>query len=915
VSATASSVSRQRAPGDARLSAPDIIDFVAGRRWLSWTVGLLVALVLTAPAWIPWLDPRQYLWGVDDAKNHMIRIYHLTWLIERGVWHPRWVPDMFMGYGYPVLNFYAPIFYYLSWAFTQVLRLSVWDAFRASGVVAALISAGGVYALTVALWRRAALGVLAAVVLLYGPYVVQINIFKRGDLPEALGLALIPWLLLALMRLWLSSTPGTTLLWTVLCTLVGSAVVLSHNLTALLAGVMATVWVVYLFAVRPRWRPLLHTVVAGLVAVGLTAFFWMPAIGDGRLVQLEELWRSGGLDYRGWFIEPNGGSPRQQSEYNRQTKVGLIDLNLHYPHQLVAPPKISWSQAGLGVLAIGTTAAGAAALVRRRRRGAREGETLPLAGLPLMGVALSCWYLTFAQSAWLWEDVPGLPLLQFPWRLLGPLGLCVAVAGAGAFGPFLSGIERRWPTRGRWLGLGLVTLVGAVTLINHLGDREFVLKPEPDRTVDGRTVFSDEYKDLMGVGTTSNREFLPREVSIATYTLGNPRGRNVYERLYPETEWLGGLFYPLSGDVRFLGWRVAPLRLGFRVANDGETPARIGVRQLWFPGWRAWLDGEPAKIEILPYVPEQQASLGFMVLNVPPGEHTVSVVYGPTTLHLAALLTTVATALLAAGVLVAAGAGPRLRAWTRRRGWTAWGVLAFLALVAVWREAWPVVGPLAAAPAPAAKQVQGVWSAPPLQRGEGTLLVNLAEAVATGRAWIDAPSGGSIGPGRHVDVRQLTVDDGDVDRGVAATSRRQWLYQHPPSSVNVDIALPARRTIWFHSTLALDPAMWGSQVGDGVRYVVTVAPLDRRGQPAAGEKVLDQTINPLARKEQRRWVPVEADLSRWSGRTVRLTLSTDHGGDLNFDWSGWGQPMVVVRETDRERPLAGQPVPAWARSE
>ena len=49
-----------------------------------------------------------------------------------------------------------------------------------------------------ALWRRLALGVLAAVVLLYGPYVVQINIFKRGDLPEALALALIPWLLLAL---------------------------------------------------------------------------------------------------------------------------------------------------------------------------------------------------------------------------------------------------------------------------------------------------------------------------------------------------------------------------------------------------------------------------------------------------------------------------------------------------------------------------------------------------------------------------------------------------------------------------------------------------------------------------------------------------------------------------------------------
>ena len=347
MSATVSPVPRRGVQlGAMRLQ--DVRAYFVARPRLSWLVGLLVALLLTAPAWTPWLDPRQYLWGVDDAKNHMIRIYHLTWLIERGVWYPRWLPDMYMGYGYPVLNFYAPIFYYLAWGLGQLLRLSVWDSFRAVGVVAALVSAGGVYALTVALWRRLALGVLAAVVLLYGPYVVQINIFKRGDLPEALALALVPWLLLALLRLWLAQTWEARLGWTVGSTLLGSAVVLSHNLTALVAAVVATVWVAYLLAVRPAWRPLGLTLLAGAVAVGLTAFFWLPAIADGRLVQLEELWKSGGLDFRGWFIEPNGGSPRQQSEFNRQTKVGLIDLNLHYPHQLVAPPKISWAQALLG---------------------------------------------------------------------------------------------------------------------------------------------------------------------------------------------------------------------------------------------------------------------------------------------------------------------------------------------------------------------------------------------------------------------------------------------------------------------------------------------------------------------------------------------------------------------------------------
>ncbi|MDQ3702599.1 MAG: 6-pyruvoyl-tetrahydropterin synthase-related protein, partial [Chloroflexota bacterium] len=878
MSAPPSPFARRRPAGrSAARSSTSLLDVLraAAPAWLRlrlavarrpWLTGLLVALVVTTPAWLPWLDPRQYLWGVDDAKNHMIRIYHLFWLIERGVWHPRWMPDMYMGYGYPVLNFYAPIFYYLAWGLGSLLRLSVWDAYRATGVVAAIAGASGVYALTVALWRRTSLGVLAAVVLLYGPYVFQLNIFKRGDIPEALALALIPWLLLVILRLWLAPTWGAAVTWTVASAAVGAAVVLTHNLTALLAAVVALVWVVYLFAVRPAWQALARASLAGLVALGLTTFFWLPAIGEGRVVQLEELLISGGLDYRGWFIEPNGRSPRQQSEYNRATRSGLVDVNLHYPHQLVAPPMISWSQAGLGVLAI-TTGAGSLLAALGRHRRSTDATTgvgvVPGATIPLVSVAIACWYLTFAQSAWVWERIPGLPLLQFPWRLLGPLGICLAVAGAGALAGALALLERRWGEQGHRLGLGLVVAVTAVSLFNHVGDREFQLKPEPDRDVNGRSVHADEYKDLQGVGTTSNREFLPREVYIATYTIGNPRGRNVYERLYPEPEWQGGLFFPFGSDVRILGWRATPLRIGFRVANSAPHPVAVGVRQLRFPGWRAWIDGRAVPIGVVPYVPEQQASLGFMVVDIPPGEHSVSVVFGPSRLRFLALSITLVTWLTATGVLVRMLG--RRRHWTARQSRLMWALLAIVPLYATWRGVWPAYGPLAFSPVPAAKAEAGVWGAPDLRHGEATLLVNVAQAVASGQGWINAPSGGAVGPESHVDVRHLTVTDEDPDRGAPGTSSRQWLYLHPPSSVSLDVALPQGRTVWFQSSLTLDPSMWKVEAGDGVRFLVTVTPLNRPAGGGESITVLDQTVNPRARQEQRRWVPVEADLSRWAG--------------------------------------------------
>ena len=303
-----------------------------------------------------------------------------------------------------------------------------------------------------------------------------------------------------------------------------------------------------------------------------------------------------------------------------------------------------------------------------------------------------------------------------------------------------------------------------------------------------------------------------------------------------------------------------------------------------------------------------------MVLEVPPGEHSLSVVFGPTDLRLGALLATVVTVLAgqrgadpppgAAPGVVGAGDG---RAVGRAVAAGGGGGLAHG--LADGRGAGGRCRFRRRAPR------SGVWSAPGLQAGEGALLVNVAEAVATGRAWITSPGGASVGPTRHVDVQQLTVDDGDPDRGVAAVSRRQWLYLHPPSSVSVDVALPAGRTAWFQSSLAMEPRMWAAEVGDGVRYLVTVAPLDRQGRPGAPETVLDTTLNPRAQKDHRRWVPAEADLSRWAGRVVRVTLTTEHLADLAYDWAGWGQPVVTVRETDRERPLASQPVPAWARGE
>ena len=524
--------------------------------------------------------------------------------------------------------------------------------------------------------------------------------------------------------------------------------------------------------------------------------------------------------------------------------------------------------------------------------------------LPLLAVALACWYLTFAASRPVWERAPGLSLLQFPWRLLGPLGICVAVAGAGALAAALWALERRWGARGRVAGWGLTALVAGAVLVNSVGDHDRQLRYVQQRVIDGRAVVADELRDTVGAGTTSNREFLPTEVQIAVYTVGFPRGRPIYERLYPEADWLGGVAYPLEGDLRVLGWHAGPLRLSVRVANDGPDTARLGIRQLRFAGWRAWLDGRRVPIDAAPYIPEQQISPGFMVVDVPPGEHAVNLAFGPSPARFAGLALTVAGALAATAAL--AWLARRLAGPGRPGLGLAVAVGGFLAATGVvylaWRAVRPAFGRFAVETAPVARPVNGVW-APLVADGAG-LLVNVAEAVRTGNARVESPTGPALGPDRFVDLRYLTVTDPDLDRGAAATSRRHWLFMHPPAHVSLDVAVPVGRQVWLQAGLALDPAMWLAPAGDGARFQALVSRLDAAGREGPPAVVLDRVINPRARTEHRRWVPVEADLSPWGGSTIRLVLRTLPGDDLNFDWAGWANPVVAVRDFARVRPPA-----------
>ena len=143
-------------------------------------------------------------------------------------------------------------------------------------------------------------------------------------------------------------------------------------------------------------------------------------------------------------------------------------------------------------------------------------------------------------------------------------------------------------------------------------------------------------------------------------------------------------------------------------------------------------------------------------------------------------------------------------------------------------------------------------------------------------------------------MRPLALTAADRPLRDAGPDARRWLYLHPPAGATAEVDVPPGGA-WLQAGLALAPEAWGAPLGDGVRFVAEVAPLAGPGAGAPAV-VLDATLNPRARGEQRRWVDAVADLSPWAGRRVALTLRTEGRGDPAYDWAGWGHPAVVAAD-------------------
>ncbi|WP_420644339.1 6-pyruvoyl-tetrahydropterin synthase-related protein [Candidatus Leptofilum sp.] len=537
--------------------------------------GYWVVLLICLLALWPFIG-RASLPQETDAELHIFRLLELSHLVRGGEFYPRWAPNFYHGYGYPIFNYYAPLTYYVGLVFELLPGLDAVAGVKAVFVFGLLGAGFGMYGFVRDNWGRPS-GYLAAAVYVYAPYVQYVDPIARGALAEAFSLGVFPLALWSLDRLRRQPTRGR---WGT-AVLLTTAVILSHNLMALLFFGLLAAWVLWQTFTRrgdsPGWRWLWAALGLGL---GTAAFFWLPVLLERNAVNLNTLIGAGdNYDFRTHFLSWREVlAPTLRLDWGATEPVFRFNLGL-----------AQWVLGGVGLILL---------LLRWVKQAGQ-----------MLFFALAAALLTFMllpASTFLWEATPILPFFQFPWRLLGgTVAMLAILAGAG-----LDAVLTRWPKLRVWGTAVPITfcLLTALPLTQPA--------PWPD--------FGDVFTFRMSLiehsgrwlGTTSTADYVPATVD----TVPSRNGKVVAG--FQNNEPLDRVNRPtLPGGAEVAGEELTPLHFRYTVSTPEKFLLRLFLFQ--FPGWTVTVDGERAE-------PELARPEGFIAVPVPAGEHVVEVEFKDT---------------------------------------------------------------------------------------------------------------------------------------------------------------------------------------------------------------------------------------------------------------------------------------------
>lgn len=515
-----------------------------------------------------------------DFEFHVASWYDAAFQWKEGILYPRWTAWTNHGFGEPRFLFYPPLSWMMGAALTFLLPgIAVPIAF----IVLTETLAGLSAFLLIGRLTTGRAALFGAACYVINPNALLMT-YIRSDFAEQLACAFFPLLLLAALRLaeLLEDTPRPS---DIAFFAIPFAAVWLCNAPA---GVIASYSMALLFAcaaiIQRSWRIILHGVCALALGLGLAALYIVPAAFEQRWVNIGQALSSGLLPSQNFLFT-------------------FIDDPEH--------TWINWIASACAlalILFFAVTALASRRFASHRVSPDRSRKSF----LALLILGASASLLTLRVTLPLWNYLPKLRFVQFPWRWMS----IIAVVSACLFAAALE--KRR-----AWVWFVLLLLLSAPLAAFLVSETwwDFDEMPTQHDAITNGTGYdgTDEY-DPKG----DDHLDLPPNAPVVKLLPQNPE-------VTPHPR----------AQVQVRAWTTERKEIHV----DAQDSARLALRLLNYPAWQVEVNGRQI-------VPERMDDVNQMVIPVDPGSSDIRVRFVRTPDRTVGMLLSLLSALITAILLL-----------------------------------------------------------------------------------------------------------------------------------------------------------------------------------------------------------------------------------------------------------------------
>jgi len=512
------------------------------------------------------------------------RVFEMTKSLKDGVFPVRWVQDLGFGYGYPIFNFYAPFAYYLGSIF-NIFGLDLLFSTKLMMSLGIVLSGFSMYLLAKEIWGKSG-GVVSALLYVFAPY-HAVDVYVRGDVAEFWAYAFIPLVFYCLLKIHKTGN----FRFIVAGALSYAALIVSHNLTALMATPFILIFMGMLFlGNRKTGKNLLMAIIFGLL---ISAFYWLPALLEINYTNvLSQI--GGGADYKDHFVclsqlwsSPWGfGGSAKGCVDGLSFMIGKIHILLLF---------ISVVLFGLGW--------------RLKKVEKKKGYLLIYFLLALLFSS----FLTLDYSRFIWDLVKPMALFQYPWRFLLMIAFFISLISGSLLYYWLIIFKRKWISL---LVFVTVSLVIVVFNGKYFTAQKYLSVSSSD--------FTNDYFLKFRTSQISS-EYMPKDFSKPKSYSEIPIGISVAQ-----------------GKVTVISQSKSTSK--YIINYSADSNAKIIVPIAYFPAWKVSLDGQSYRYE---------AGNRGLLVNLPKGNHSLTFSFKQTNIEiLSDILSLSGVLLLVIGIII-----------------------------------------------------------------------------------------------------------------------------------------------------------------------------------------------------------------------------------------------------------------------